>query len=41
MDVALSDAMAASGSTIICVRTNRAENVELHARVWESVRTAT
>ena len=37
---ALSDALAASGSTIICVRTNRAENVDLHARVWESVRTA-
>ena len=37
---ALSRALSADGSTIICVRTNREENVALHARVWESVRAA-
>ena len=26
---------------IVCVRTDRAENVDLHRRVWESVRAAT
>jgi 2-succinyl-5-enolpyruvyl-6-hydroxy-3-cyclohexene-1-carboxylate synthase len=34
------DALAAERSTIVCVRTDRAENVELHRRVWESVRDA-
>jgi 2-succinyl-5-enolpyruvyl-6-hydroxy-3-cyclohexene-1-carboxylate synthase len=38
---ALSSALTADRSTIICVRTNREENVELHRRVWESVRAAT
>ncbi len=38
---ALDRALAAERSTIICVRTNRAENVDLHRRVWESVRSAT
>jgi 2-succinyl-5-enolpyruvyl-6-hydroxy-3-cyclohexene-1-carboxylate synthase len=37
---ALARALAADRSTIICVRTDREENVELHARVWESVRDA-
>src|SRR3954452_16584213 len=36
---ALSRALAADGSTIVCIRTDREENVALHARVWESVRT--
>ncbi|HEY6888909.1 MAG TPA: 2-succinyl-5-enolpyruvyl-6-hydroxy-3-cyclohexene-1-carboxylic-acid synthase [Solirubrobacter sp.] len=39
--VALSRAVAAERTTIVCVRTNREENVELHRRVWESVRAAT
>ena len=34
-------ALAAERTTIICVRTDREENVELHRRVWESVRAAT
>jgi 2-succinyl-5-enolpyruvyl-6-hydroxy-3-cyclohexene-1-carboxylate synthase len=38
---ALDRALTAAGSTIICVRTSREENVSLHARVWESVRDAT
>jgi 2-succinyl-5-enolpyruvyl-6-hydroxy-3-cyclohexene-1-carboxylate synthase len=38
---ALSSALHADRTTIICVRTNRDENVELHKRVWESVRSAT
>ena len=38
---ALDRALAAERSTIICVRTDRAENVDLHRRVWESVRSAT
>src|SRR3954452_11815742 len=38
---AVQNALTADGSTIICVRTDRDENVSLHARVWESVRTAT
>jgi 2-succinyl-5-enolpyruvyl-6-hydroxy-3-cyclohexene-1-carboxylate synthase len=38
---ALGRALAADRSTIVCVRTDRAENVELHRRVWESVRSAT
>jgi 2-succinyl-5-enolpyruvyl-6-hydroxy-3-cyclohexene-1-carboxylate synthase len=38
---ALSTALAADSSTIICVRTNREDNVALHTRVWESVRAAT
>ncbi len=38
---ALSRALAAERTTIVCVRTNRTENVELHRRVWESVRAAT
>jgi 2-succinyl-5-enolpyruvyl-6-hydroxy-3-cyclohexene-1-carboxylate synthase len=38
---ALSRAFGAERSTIICVRTNRESNVELHRRVWESVRAAT
>jgi 2-succinyl-5-enolpyruvyl-6-hydroxy-3-cyclohexene-1-carboxylate synthase len=37
---ALGRALAAERSTIVCVRTDRAENVELHRRVWESVRDA-
>jgi 2-succinyl-5-enolpyruvyl-6-hydroxy-3-cyclohexene-1-carboxylate synthase len=37
---ALGRALAAERSTIVCVRTDRAENVELHRRVWESVRRA-
>jgi 2-succinyl-5-enolpyruvyl-6-hydroxy-3-cyclohexene-1-carboxylate synthase len=39
--IALDRAVAADRSTIICVRTDRAENVELHRRIWESVRSAT
>ena len=38
---ALAAALAAERTTIICVRTDREENVELHRRVWESVRAAT
>jgi 2-succinyl-5-enolpyruvyl-6-hydroxy-3-cyclohexene-1-carboxylate synthase len=38
---ALDGALAADRSTIICVRTDREENVALHRRVWESVRSAT
>ncbi len=38
---ALDRALAADRTTIICVRTDRAENVELHSRIWESVRSAT
>jgi 2-succinyl-5-enolpyruvyl-6-hydroxy-3-cyclohexene-1-carboxylate synthase len=38
---ALGRALSAERSTIVCVRTDRAENVELHRRVWESVRAAT
>jgi 2-succinyl-5-enolpyruvyl-6-hydroxy-3-cyclohexene-1-carboxylate synthase len=38
---ALTRAAAVERTTIICVRTNRSENVELHRRVWESVRAAT
>ena len=34
-------AVAAERSTIVCVRTNREANVDLHRRVWESVRAAT
>jgi 2-succinyl-5-enolpyruvyl-6-hydroxy-3-cyclohexene-1-carboxylate synthase len=37
---ALARAVTAERSTIICVRTNREQNVELHRRVWESVRAA-
>jgi 2-succinyl-5-enolpyruvyl-6-hydroxy-3-cyclohexene-1-carboxylate synthase len=37
---ALGQAVAAERTTIICVRTNREENVELHRQVWESVRAA-
>jgi 2-succinyl-5-enolpyruvyl-6-hydroxy-3-cyclohexene-1-carboxylate synthase len=35
---ALRRAMSAERTTIVCVRTDRAENVELHRRVWEAVR---
>ena len=38
---ALSRAVAADRTTIVCVRTNREENVDVHRRVWESVRAAT
>ncbi|HEX6020387.1 MAG TPA: thiamine pyrophosphate-binding protein, partial [Solirubrobacter sp.] len=38
---ALSRALVADRTTIICVRTDRESNVDLHARVWESVRSAT
>jgi 2-succinyl-5-enolpyruvyl-6-hydroxy-3-cyclohexene-1-carboxylate synthase len=38
---ALTRALAADRTTIVCVRTNRDENVELHRRTWESVRAAT
>jgi 2-succinyl-5-enolpyruvyl-6-hydroxy-3-cyclohexene-1-carboxylate synthase len=38
---ALGRALGASGSTIVCVRTDREANVALHRRVWESVRAAT
>jgi 2-succinyl-5-enolpyruvyl-6-hydroxy-3-cyclohexene-1-carboxylate synthase len=37
---ALGRALAAEKTTIVCVRTDRGENVELHRRVWESVRAA-
>ena len=39
--VALGRALAADRTTIVCVRTDRERNVELHRRVWESVRAAT
>jgi 2-succinyl-5-enolpyruvyl-6-hydroxy-3-cyclohexene-1-carboxylate synthase len=35
---ALRRALAAERTTIVCVRTDRAENLELHRRVWEAVR---
>jgi 2-succinyl-5-enolpyruvyl-6-hydroxy-3-cyclohexene-1-carboxylate synthase len=38
---ALERAIAAERTTIVCVRTHRESNVELHRRVWESVRAAT
>ena len=38
---ALHRAVTADHSTIICVRTDREANVDLHRRVWESVRAAT
>ncbi len=38
---ALGRALSSDRSTIVCVRTDRAENVALHRRVWESVRAAT
>jgi 2-succinyl-5-enolpyruvyl-6-hydroxy-3-cyclohexene-1-carboxylate synthase len=38
---ALRRALAAERTTIVCVRTDREENVALHRRVWESVRAAT
>jgi 2-succinyl-5-enolpyruvyl-6-hydroxy-3-cyclohexene-1-carboxylate synthase len=38
---ALARALAAERTTIICVRTDREENVALHGRIWESVRAAT
>jgi 2-succinyl-5-enolpyruvyl-6-hydroxy-3-cyclohexene-1-carboxylate synthase len=38
---ALGDAVAADHTTIICVRTDRDRNVDLHRRIWESVRAAT
>ena len=38
---ALARASVAEHSTIICARTDRERNVELHRRVWESVRAAT
>lgn len=38
---ALSRALTADRTTIICVRTSRDDNVALHRRVWESVRAAT
>jgi 2-succinyl-5-enolpyruvyl-6-hydroxy-3-cyclohexene-1-carboxylate synthase len=38
---ALAGALAAERTTIICVRTDREENVALHRAVWESVRAAT
>jgi 2-succinyl-5-enolpyruvyl-6-hydroxy-3-cyclohexene-1-carboxylate synthase len=37
----LQRAVAAETSTIICLRTDRERNVDLHRRVWESVRAAT
>ncbi len=37
---ALADATSATGVTIIEVRTNRAENVALHRRVWDAVGSA-
>jgi 2-succinyl-5-enolpyruvyl-6-hydroxy-3-cyclohexene-1-carboxylate synthase len=37
----LAGALAAERSTIICVRTDREENLALHRAVWESVRAAT
>ena len=38
---ALERGLAADRTTIICVRTDRDENVALHDRIWESVRAAT
>jgi 2-succinyl-5-enolpyruvyl-6-hydroxy-3-cyclohexene-1-carboxylate synthase len=38
--VALDRALAASGATLIHVRTDRAANVALHREVWEAVRAA-
>jgi 2-succinyl-5-enolpyruvyl-6-hydroxy-3-cyclohexene-1-carboxylate synthase len=38
---ALAGALAAERTTILCVRTDREENVVLHRAVWESVRAAT
>jgi 2-succinyl-5-enolpyruvyl-6-hydroxy-3-cyclohexene-1-carboxylate synthase len=38
---ALARALAADRTTIVRVRTDREQNVELHRRVWESVRAAT
>jgi 2-succinyl-5-enolpyruvyl-6-hydroxy-3-cyclohexene-1-carboxylate synthase len=38
---ALARALAAERTTILCVRTDREDNVALHRRVWESVRAAT
>ncbi len=38
---ALGRAFAADRTTIVCVRTNREQNVDLHRRIWESVRAAT
>jgi 2-succinyl-5-enolpyruvyl-6-hydroxy-3-cyclohexene-1-carboxylate synthase len=38
---ALGRALSSDRSTIVCVRTDRVENVTLHRRVWESVRAAT
>ncbi|MBE2315029.1 2-succinyl-5-enolpyruvyl-6-hydroxy-3-cyclohexene-1-carboxylic-acid synthase [Solirubrobacter sp. CPCC 204708] len=38
---ALDRALVADRSTIISVRTDRSENVDLHRRVWESVRSST
>jgi 2-succinyl-5-enolpyruvyl-6-hydroxy-3-cyclohexene-1-carboxylate synthase len=38
---ALAGALAAERTTIICVRTDREENLALHRAVWESVRAAT
>jgi 2-succinyl-5-enolpyruvyl-6-hydroxy-3-cyclohexene-1-carboxylate synthase len=37
---ALDRALAAPGTTLIHVRTDRAENVHLHRRIWEAVRSA-
>jgi 2-succinyl-5-enolpyruvyl-6-hydroxy-3-cyclohexene-1-carboxylate synthase len=37
---ALGRALAAERTTIVCVRTDREQNVALHRRVWESVRAA-
>ena len=37
---ALERAWGAERSTLVVVRTDRAENVALHRRVWESVRAA-
>jgi 2-succinyl-5-enolpyruvyl-6-hydroxy-3-cyclohexene-1-carboxylate synthase len=39
--IALETAIAADRTTIVCVRTDREENVDLHRRVWQSVRAAT
>jgi 2-succinyl-5-enolpyruvyl-6-hydroxy-3-cyclohexene-1-carboxylate synthase len=36
----LADAVGAPRTTILHVRTDRGENVALHRRVWEAVRTA-
>jgi 2-succinyl-5-enolpyruvyl-6-hydroxy-3-cyclohexene-1-carboxylate synthase len=38
---ALRRALAAERSTIVCVRTDRAQNVALHRRVWEEVASRT